>query len=84
METIKALASVFARISDIAAVLEIQAEELRADIADKSTEVSKVYRSAKISAKIILLNQEMKLAQIGSPLAIENANRNLMDMEDDE
>jgi hypothetical protein len=26
----------------------------------------------------------MMLAQVGSPLAIENAHRNLLDMEDDE
>ena len=28
--------------------------------------------------------QEMMLAQIGSPLALENARNNLLDMEDDE
>jgi hypothetical protein len=31
-----------------------------------------------------LLHQEMQLAYVGSPLALENAQRNLMDMEDDE
>lgn len=31
-----------------------------------------------------LHSQEMMLAQAGSPLAIENAHRNLLDMEDDE
>ena len=31
-----------------------------------------------------LHSQEMMLAQVGSPLAIENAHRNLLDMEDDE
>ncbi len=29
-------------------------------------------------------SQEMMHAQVGSPLAIENAHRNLLDMEDDE
>ncbi len=32
----------------------------------------------------VIFYPEMLLAQVGSPLAIENAHRNLLDMEDDE
>lgn len=31
-----------------------------------------------------LLHQEMQLAYVGSPLALENTRNNLLDMEDDE
>ena len=53
-------------------------------IADRSTDVSKAYRRGKAASKVKLHSQEMMLAQVGSPLAIENAHRNLLDMEDDE
>ena len=45
----------------------------------------KVVKKNSIKAsKVKLLHQEMMLAQVGSPLAIENVHRNLLDMEDDE
>ena len=65
-------------------ILDVPAEQLREDIADRSTEVSKRYHRGKATSKVKLLHQEMQLAYVGSPLALENAQRNLMDMEDDE
>ena len=65
-------------------ILGVPAESLRSDIADHNTEVSLHYRRGKAASKVKLLHQEMMLAQVGSPLAIENTHRNLLDMEDDE
>ena len=59
-------------------------QRMREDIADRTSEVSKAYRRGKDGSKVKLHSQEMMLAQVGSPLAIENAHRNLLDMEDDE
>ena len=81
---IEKFASIYLRISDIAVILDIPAEILRADIADRSTDVSMAYRRGKAASKVKLHSQEMMLAMVGSPLAIENAHRNLLDMEDDE
>ena len=81
---IEKFASIYLRISDIAVILDIPAEILRADIADRSTNVSMAYRRGKAASKVKLHSQEMMLAMVGSPLAIENAHRNLLDMEDDE
>ena len=81
---IEKFASIYLKISDIAVILDIPADVLRNDIADRTTEVSKAYRRGKASSKVKLHSQEMMLAQVGSPLAIENAHRNLLDMEDDE
>ena len=53
------------------------------DIADRSTEVSKHYHKGKAASKVKLLHQEMQLAYVGSPLALENAQKNLMDVEDE-
>lgn len=81
---IEKFASIYLKISDIAVILDIPADVLRSDIADRGTAVSKAYRRGKAASKVKLHSQEMMLAQVGSPLAIENAHRNLLDMEDDE
>ena len=77
-------ASIYLEISDMVVILDIPADVLRSDITDRSTAVSKAYRRGKAASKVKLHSQEMMLAQVGSPLAIENAHRNLLDMEDDE
>ncbi len=81
---IEQYSSIYLKISDMAVILDVPAEKLREDIADRSTEVSKRYHRGKASSKVKLLHQEMQLAYVGSPLALENAQKNLMDMEDDE
>jgi hypothetical protein len=84
LQQIEQFASIYLKISDMAVILGVPAEILREDIADKSTAVSQHYRRGKAASKVKLLAQEMQLAQVGSPLAIENTHRNLLDMEDDE
>lgn len=84
LEQVEKLATVFMPISDIALIIEVNPEELRADIADETTEVSRRYRRGKAITKLELHTQEMQLAKVGSPLALENARKNLLDMEDDE
>lgn len=84
LEQIESFASIYLPISDMAVILDIPAEVLRSDIADRTTEVSKHYHRGKAASKVKLHHQEMQLAYVGSPLALENAQKNLMDMEDDE
>ena len=81
---VKDLAYYFVPITDIATIIEVPAHELRKDIANTTSAVSIAYRQSKLSAKIILRKQEIKLAQLGSPTALDNADKYLMDMEDDE
>ena len=84
LKQIEQFASIYLKISDMAVILGIPAEVLRSDIADRTTEVSQRYLRGKAASKVKLHHREMMLAQVGSPLAIENAHRNLLDMEDDE
>lgn len=84
LKQIEQYASIYLKISDIAVILDIPAEKLREDIADRGTEVSKHYYRGKAASKVKLLSQEMQLAYVGSPLALENTHKNLLDMEDDE
>ena len=74
LQQIEKFASIYLKISDMAAILDIPADVLRNDIADRSSDVSKAYRRGKAASKVKLHSQEMMLAQVGSPL----------DMEDDE
>jgi len=84
LEQVEKLSSIYMKISDIALIIEVEPDQLRAEIANESTEVSRRYRRGKATSKAELLAQEMQLAKVGSPLALENARRNLLDMEDDE
>ena len=84
LQQVENFTSIYLKISDMAVILGVPAEQLRSDIADHSSEVSLRYRRGKAASKVKLLHQEMMLAQVGSPLAIENTHRNLLDMEDDE
>ena len=84
LSQIESYASIYLKITDMAVILDVPAEQLREDIADRTTEVSKRYHRGKAASNVKLLHQEMQLAYVGSPLALENAQRNLMDMEDDE
>lgn len=76
--------SIYLKISDMAVILGISSTQLREDIADKSTEVSRRYHRGKAASRVKLLHQEMQLAYVSSPLALENTRNNLLDMEDDE
>lgn len=84
IDQVSKYASIFLPISDMAMLLNIPAEILREEIRNRGSEVSKAYYRGKAASKVKLHHQEMMLAQVGSPLAIENAHRNLLDMEDDE
>lgn len=82
--TIEQLASIYMPIRDIALILEVDETALREDIQCQSNPASRAYRKGKALSKVALHQQEMNLAKVGSPLALENARQNLLDMEDDE
>lgn len=75
LEQIEKMAALYMTITDIATILNVSSEQLRWDISQKETDVSKAYHKGKAS---------LKLAKVGSPLALENCRKNLLDMEDDE
>lgn len=84
LEQIQKYASIYLPITDMAMLLDIPADRLRDEIRIKSSAASIAYYRGKAASKVKLHHQEMLLAQVGSPAAIENAHRNLLDMEDDE
>lgn len=83
-EEIERLAGYFVPLSDIATVLELNPVELRERIADAGSPESRAYARGKAKAKIKLKAQEMELASVGSPLAMQSVRENLVLMEEDE
>lgn len=81
---IEDLASIFMPISDIAVILELDPAELRDAIAASESPESRAYARGKAKAKAKIRAQEMELAQLGSPLGVQNVRDNLIDMEADE
>lgn len=84
LKEIEEYASIFMKISDIASLVGVESEVLRTDILGRNIEVSKAYKLGKARSKTELHRQDMKMAKIGSPLAVENVYKNLLNMEDDE
>lgn len=84
LKKIEEWAEIYLPISDMAAILNIPPEVLREDIRNRRSDVYKAYYRGKVLSKVKLRAQEMNLALIGSPLALENTRKNLLDMEDDE
>lgn len=84
LQQIEQLASLFLPIRGIAVFLGRQPEQLRRDLKIKGSPMALAYRRGQVSSKIELRKQEMMLARVGSPLALDNAQKALIDMEDDE
>lgn len=84
LKQIEDYASIYLRISDMATLLGLNAEMLRADISCHGSPAYIAYQRGKAMTTVRLRAQETQLAMVGSPLALENARLNLLDMEDDE
>ncbi len=88
LQQIDQFASIYLRPTDIAVILGVRIEEFKQDIQDESnpafTPAFTAYRHGKALSKVQLHQQEMTLAKVGSPLALQTARENLLDMEDDE
>ena len=84
LKEIEYYASIYLKISDIALILRVRPEELRIDIHKEDSPAYNAYHRGKALSNVQLHAQEMTLAKVGSPLALQNARNNLMDMEDDE
>lgn len=84
LEQIEQMASLYLSVTDIATALDKRPEELRREIRTKDSPAARAYQKGKTMRKVQLRKQEIQLAQVGSPLALENARLALIDMEDDE
>lgn len=84
IEKIKELASFLTPIADMAVLLDVDIDQLRLDILDKGSPVSRAYHYAKATTALKLRKQEIELANVGSPLAVSLTNGYLLNMDSDE
>ena len=84
LNQIEQLASLYMPVTDIANIMDKRPEELRRELRTQNNPAAKAYQKGKTMRKVQLRKQEIQLAQVGSPLALENARLALIDMEDDE
>lgn len=63
--------ALFMKVSEIALLIDVDPDELRNEISNKSTNVSKIYYRAKYLVITKLRAQEIEQAELGSNIAIE-------------
>lgn len=80
LDRIAELAAALTPIPEMAALLDINEDMLRLAINDKSSPVRKVYLRAKAETAHELRKQEIELAKVGSPLAVQLTSAYLRDM----
>ncbi len=71
LQKIREFAGLLMTITDIAVLMDIDEDELRSDIASKSTKASRAYRLSKTETILELHRQEIEFAKLGSPLSVE-------------
>lgn len=81
---IKDLAANLTPLSDIATLMSLNPYVLRTDVADWSHPASEAYRTGKAETALQLRKNELQLARVGSPLAVQLSNTFLTNMDIDE
>lgn len=84
IKQIKELAADLTPISDIAVLMDIDCYRLRDDLRDHSSPISRAYRRAKAETMLAIRKNELQLAEMGSPLAVQLAGSYLVTMDNDE
>lgn len=83
-DRIKELAAMLTPVSDIAVLMDVDERRLREIISDKSHPVSIAYRKGKAERASQIRQNELELAEAGSPLAVQLIGTYLRDMDSDE
>lgn len=81
---IESLATLYIKVSEMAVLIDVDESELRADINLPGHPARAAYLRGKLAQKLEVRKQMAQLARVGSPLALEQSEKALLDMEDDE
>ena len=84
IKSIKELAQSLTPISEIAVLLDLDARQLRMDVADELHPASKAYHLGKAETALQIRRNELQLAEAGSPLAVQLMSGYLHNMDADE
>lgn len=84
LEKIKELASQLMRPEHIALLIGVDQEEFKRNIKHTGSPAYIAYETGKAETILELRKQELKLAKLGSPLAVEMVHRFMVDQEQNE
>lgn len=71
-------------VSDIAVLMDIDERRFREIISDRCHPASQAYRKGKAERALQIRQNELELAEAGSPLAVQLVGSYLRDMDSDE
>lgn len=84
LRQIEELATLYIKPTEIAILLGVPEAVFKSDIATPEHPARRAYVKGKLGQKLEVHKQMAELARVGSPLALEQSQKALLDMEDDE
>lgn len=84
IEKVAELAAALTPPTEIAALLDLDEDLLRLELASKDSPLRAAYFRAKAETALMLRRQEIDFARVGSPLAVQMTGSYLRDMTIDE
>lgn len=84
IQNIRELAEALTPVSDIAALLDVDESLLRDELSNKLSPLRRAYIKGKATTALALRKQELELAKVGSPLAVQLTAGYVKDMTIDE
>lgn len=71
LEKVQEYAGLLMTVSDISVLIGVNEDGFREDIGNKNTAVSMAFRKGQIETILELRKQEIDMAKLGSPMAVE-------------
>ncbi len=84
LQQIENLATLYIKPTEMAVLLGVPEAEFKSDITTPEHPARRAYIKGKLGQKLEVHRQMAELARVGSPLALEQSQKALLDMEDDE
>ena len=79
LEKVQEYAGLLMNVSDISVLIGVNEVSFREDISNKNTAVSIAFRKGQIETVLELRKQEIEMAKLGSPMAVELIQKYIID-----
>ena len=79
LEKVQEYAGLLMNVSDISVLIGVNEDSFREDIGNKNTAVSMAFRKGQIETVLELRKQEIEMAKLGSPMAVELIQKYIID-----
>ena len=79
LEKVQEYAGLLMTVSDISVLIGVNEDSFREDISNKNTAVSSAFRKGQIETVLEFRKQEIEMAKLGSPLAVELIQKYIID-----